>query len=348
MYNSFMDADRPANEIVISNYDIAAWVIVVILLFLVINLHLLSALLSGLLVFELIHVLSNKIKVKGLTSRASKMIVVALLGIVVVTVVLLVSLGIAGFFRGSSGNVQVLLQKMADVIDNSLSSLPVWITNHLPTDAEGVKSSVSELLRKHAAELQSVGKQAARVAAHVLIGMVMGVLLALSEISDEQSHGPLAKSLLESISRVAFSFRRVVFAQLRISAINTTLSAAYLAIILPLLGIHLPLIKTMILITFLAGLLPVIGNLISNTVIIVVSLSNSFNVAVASMVYLVVIHKLEYFLNAKIVGTQVKSKTWEILIAMLAMEAAFGLPGVIAAPIYYTYLKKELTDKGLI
>ena len=39
------------------------------------------------------------------------------------------------------------------------------------------------------------------------------------------------------------------------------------------MGIHLPLIKTMIAITFLVGLLPVIGNLISNTVIVVVSLS---------------------------------------------------------------------------
>jgi len=41
-----------------------------------------------------------------------------------------------------------------------------------------------------------------------------------------------------------------------------------LAGVLPLLGIHLPFVKTMIAVTFLAGLLPVIGNLISNTVIV--------------------------------------------------------------------------------
>jgi len=33
---------------------------------------------------------------------------------------------------------------------------------------------------------------------------------------------------------------------------------------------------------------------------------------------------------------------------MLAMEAAFGVMGVVAAPIYYAYLKSELTNKGLI
>ncbi|MBF0553761.1 MAG: AI-2E family transporter, partial [Nitrospirae bacterium] len=150
------------------------------------------------------------------------------------------------------------------------------------------------------------------------------------------------------VSKVAVSFKRIVFAQMRISAINTCLAALYLAVILPLLGVHLALIKTMITITFLVGLLPVVGNLISNTIIIVVSLSNSFNVALASMGFLVVVHKLEYFLNAKIVGTQIKSKTWEMLLAMLVMEAAFGLPGVIAAPVYYAYLKEELIDKGLI
>ena len=34
------------------------------------------------------------------------------------------------------------------------------------------------------------------------------------------------------------------------------------------------------------------------------------------------IHKLEYFLNARIVGTQIRARAWELLIAMLAMEAA--------------------------
>jgi predicted PurR-regulated permease PerM len=36
------------------------------------------------------------------------------------------------------------------------------------------------------------------------------------------------------------------------------------------------------------------------------------------------------------------------LIAMLCMEAAFGLPGLVAAPIYYAYLKDELTAQGLV
>jgi predicted PurR-regulated permease PerM len=69
---------------------------------------------------------------------------------------------------------------------------------------------------------------------------------------------------------------------------------------------------------------------------------------VASFAFLVVIHKLEYFLNAKIVGARIKASSWELLLAMLVMEAVFGIPGLVAAPIYYAYLKDELSARGLV
>ena len=77
-------------------------------------------------------------------------------------------------------------------------------------------------------------------------------------------------------------------------------------------------------------------------------ISASLNVAVGSLLFLIVIHKLEYFLNARIIGRRVECRAWELLLAMLAMEAAFGISGVIAAPIYYAYLKDELADRSLV
>jgi predicted PurR-regulated permease PerM len=101
-------------------------------------------------------------------------------------------------------------------------------------------------------------------------------------------------------------------------------------------------------VTFFGGLLPVFGNLISNTVIVVVSLSQGFFVALGSLAFLIVIHKLEYFLNARIVGAEIKASAWELLCAMLVMEAAFGVHGLIAAPIFYAYAKAELRQLGLV
>ena len=149
-------------------------------------------------------------------------------------------------------------------------------------------------------------------------------------------------------TRLSDAFRRVVFAQFWISAINTALTAVFLVAVLPLLGVELPFTKTLLLITFVAGLIPILGNLISNTAICIVALSQSLVLALGVLLYLVLIHKLEYFLNARIVGSHIQARAWEMLLAMLVMEAAFGIPGLIATPIFYAYAKDELASRKLI
>jgi predicted PurR-regulated permease PerM len=47
-------------------------------------------------------------------------------------------------------------------------------------------------------------------------------------------------------------------------------------------------------------------------------------------------------------GTQIRARAWELLVAMLVMDAVFGVPGLIAAPVYYSYLKNELEAQNLI
>lgn len=160
--------------------------------------------------------------------------------------------------------------------------------------------------------------------------------------------GPLTVVLKKRCENLVTAFHDIVFAQVKISALNTLFTGIFLLVVLPLFGVNLPLAKTLVLITFICGLLPVLGNLISNTVIFVIGLSVSLWVAVAALTFLILIHKLEYFLNARIIGTQIRSRAWELLIAMLLMEAAFGIGGLIAAPIYYAYLKRELEAKALI
>jgi predicted PurR-regulated permease PerM len=183
---------------------------------------------------------------------------------------------------------------------------------------------------------------------HVIIGMVIGAMVSLHQVREDDDPRPLAQALTERVVRVGEAFRRVVFAQVRISAINTVFTAIYLVAVLPLFGVHLPFTKTLVVVTFVAGMLPVVGNLISNTLILVVSLSVSFEAGIASLAFLLVIHKLEYFLNARIVGGHIHARPWELLLAMLAMEAAFGLAGLAVAPVYYAYLKDELASRGLV
>jgi predicted PurR-regulated permease PerM len=267
---------------------------------------------------------------------------------VIVTALTLMMFGVVSFFRSDAGSLEALLQKMADILDASRAAMPEWMLDYLPEDTPALKMTLASWLREHARELQIVGTEAGRVTVHIVIGMIIGAMVSLREARSAGSLAPLARALGERVVRFGDAFRRIVFAQLRISAINTILTAIYLVVILPVLGIHLPLTKSMIAITFVVGLLPVVGNLISNTVIVVVSLSASPYVALGSLAFLILIHKAEYFLNARIVGTQIHARAWELLLAMLLMESAFGVAGLVAAPIYYAYLKDELTARGLI
>ncbi|EMO2545372.1 AI-2E family transporter, partial [Acinetobacter baumannii] len=100
--------------------------------------------------------------------------------------------------------------------------------------------------------------------------------------------------------------------------------------------------------TFMFGLIPILGNLISNTLTFIAALTISLGLAGVALLYLVLVHKLEYFINAKIIGHKINANAWEILLAMLIFESIFGLSGLIAAPIFYAYLKLELKDARLI
>lgn len=327
--------------------EYAAWLLSVAAILFVLHARLLPALIAGLLVYELVRVLIPLLARRLPTRRARGLA----LGLVVTLVVGAVSAAVVGliaFMRSEGGSLPVLLARMADIVEASRATLPGWLADTLPNNSQAISDTLTRWLREHAAELQQIGRETGHKLAHILIGMVIGALVSLREAFGRETYGPLSGALAERVFRLGEAFRRIVFAQVRISAINTLLSAIYLALVLPLCGVSLPLTKTMIVVTFVAGLLPVVGNLISNTVIFIVSLAHSPTVAASSLAFLVLIHKLEYFLNARIVGAQISASAWELLTAMLVMESAFGLPGLVAAPICYAWLKDELMARGLI
>ena len=91
-----------------------------------------------------------------------------------------------------------------------------------------------------------------------------------------------------------------------------------------------------------------IGDLNSNMDIVGVSLSVSSVLAASSLLFLIVIHKLEYFAHAGVMGGQIRARAWEPLVAMLIMEAVFGISGLVRLRYYYAYLNNELAARKLI
>jgi predicted PurR-regulated permease PerM len=305
-------------------------------------------LLAALLVYKLVDILTPWLRVRAMGGDTARVLAVALISTVVIAALVGIGIGIAALLRGSGQTLPTLLQRMAEILEEARPSLPGWLTANIPEDAESLRQVLVTWLRDHAGSLQLAGKGIGRSLAHIIMGMVIGALLSLQKATQPHERRPLSEQIAQRAARLASAFQRVVFAQFWISLINTFFTWLYLDVVLRLFGVDVPLVKILVAMTFVVGLMPIAGNLISNTAIVIVCLSQGVGLAVISLAYLVIIHKLEYFLNARIIGSHVNARAWELLIAMLVMQAAFGLVGLIAAPIYYTYFKDEFRAKGLV
>ena len=331
-----------------SNLYLASCLLALVALVGVLGLGLLSVLLSGLLVYNLAHLIAPLLARLGASSRQTTALALALLALVFSLLIAAAIFGGASQLTGGSESIVTLLKRMAEIIDAGRVHLPDWALSYVPSDIQELEALAARLLREHAGQLQLFGRDVGILLVHVIVGMVIGGLIALGHSAPSRELGPLASALVDRVGILSKAFRNIVFSQIRISALNTLLTTIYLVVVLPSFGINLPFIRTMIAVTFIVGLLPVIGNIISNTVIVIVTLSVSFLAAIGSLVFLIAIHKFEYFVNAKIVGSRINARAWELLLAMVVMEAGFGVPGLIAAPIYYAYMKDELKMRRLI
>ena len=94
-------------------------------------------------------------------------------------------------------------------------------------------------------------------------------------------------------------------------------------------------------------LVPVVGNLVSNTLVVCIAFTVSPQKAIEALIFLVVIHKLEYFLNSKIIGDRIKSPLWLTLIALVLGEKLMGIPGLILAPVVLHYVKVEASKNKI-
>lgn len=327
-------------------YERASFVLVALALLAALLFHLVPALLAGFLAWALLHSMTRRLRGGRVSHGLARALAAGLLGLVAAGLVALVTVLLWGFVRGRIGDLPAVLEKMGETLASLRETLEgAGVSTPLPAHG-GSTEAVAGWLRGHAGALRHAGTVGARGLVHALLGAVVGVLVFFRAPSDVP--GPLAAQLEERLRRFGESFRSVAKAQIEISAVNTVLTALFVFAILPAFGVRLPLAGTLVAIAFLCGLIPVAGNLVSNTVIVLVSLGIAPWVAAVSLAFLVLVHKLEYLLNAKIVGGRIGASAWETLLAILVFEAAFGIPGVILAPVVYAWTKAELVDHGLV
>jgi len=241
---------------------------------------------------------------------------------------------------------------LPDMADTSIPSASAWAQQRqieLPfTDFESLRVVIIDTLKQEAHYLRNVAHYAGSVSAALvfsILGIVAAASLFLKTGLDPYRGTHAVKNNLYSIScdEVSTRFRdfyrsfaTVMGAQLTISLINTMLTAIFV------LGVRLPHGPLVIAITFLCGLVPIVGNLVSNTIIVFLALTVSLKLAIGALVFLVLIHKLEYFLNSKIIGSRIRNPVWLTLIALIIGERLMGIPGLILAPVVLNYLRVEM------
>lgn len=240
-----------------------------------------------------------------------------------------------------------LLAFLAQTVLELRDKLPRDIAAQLPVGAADVQHAIATYLASKAGKLADAGRTWIMGLLLAFIGLLIGALAA-ARSKPVRRPRPLAAALRDRIRHFGRVFTQIIVAQFWIALFNTSLTAIFLLVVMPLWEGRLPYTTALLLLTFMAGLIPIVGNLICNTVLTLVGLSVSLPVAIACLIFLIAIHKTEYFINAKVVGQRVHMGAWELLTVMFAMEAIFGAAGLVAAPLFYAYAKQELEASGWV
>ncbi len=259
---------------------------------------------------------------------------------------------VAGIASAAVYFTRAALLALPDVADTSIPSASAWAQQRqieLPfTDFESLRAVVIDTLKEEAHYLRNVAHFAGSTTAvlvFAIIGIVAAVSLFFKTGLDPYRNTHAVQNNLYSIccDEVSTRFRdfyrsfaTVMGAQITISLINTTLTAIFVV------AVRLPYGPLVVAITFLCGLVPIVGNLVSNTVIVFLALTVSLKLAIGALVFLVAIHKLEYFLNSKIIGERIRNPVWLTLIALIIGERLMGIPGLILAPVVLNYVRVDM------
>ena len=239
-----------------------------------------------------------------------------------------------------------LLDYLASTVLEFRDKLPADIADQLPEGAQEIQRILSHYLATKAGSLALAGRTWLTGLLYAYVGIIIGALAAVRPIPLHKP--PLVDALRQRILFFGEAFRQIVAAQFWIAAFNTFLTALFLLFVLPIWDLSLPYTPALITLTFFAGLIPIVGNLLCNTVLTIVGLSVSPAAAAACLAFLILIHKAEYVINAKVVGTRTHMGVWELLAVMFVAESVFGPAGLVAAPLFYAYLKKELEAVRLV
>ena len=249
--------------------------------------------------------------------------------------------------------IRAAITALPKIADNSIPMAIAWAEDHnlsLPfTDFQGFKAHAMTTIKdqaKYLGDFANFARHASTTLVFLLIAIVCAVSIFFNGQLDlfPESHkvrnnlySIYCREISDRFTDFYRSFSTVIGAQMTISAINTVLTAIFV------FAVGLPYAPVVVGLTFLCGLFPIVGNVVSNTVIVFVAFLVSGKLAIFALIFLVVVHKLEYFLNSKIIGARIRNPIWLTLIGLIIGEKLMGVPGMILSPVVLNYVRVEMS-----
>lgn len=285
----------------------------------------------------LLTILFSFLALQFFTIKGYRSISVVLFFLVVITIFLGFAYSINHVVITLPGIVEKALPAIIHLADSYEIKLPF-------TDIDSLKTSSVYVLKTELSSFANFAKLASKEFIYLIIGIAIAVGLFVTpriDIENEKNihhrnlYSAICLAITHRFQNFFLVFKKVMGAQIIISLINTSFTGIFLYVE------NLPHFELLITITFLCGLLPIIGNIISNSIIFFVAATISSTLAIHAIVFLIILHKAEYFLNSKIIGRAIKNPMWLTLLALVIGERIMGIPGLILAPVFLNYIKQE-------
>jgi predicted PurR-regulated permease PerM len=238
---------------------------------------------------------------------------------------------------------------LPEIVSTAIPVVVGWAEQYgveLPfTDVESLRTVALEGVRDTLGRIGKYVKLATKESVLLVVGMVVALGIFMNpefEPKRRRGRGRLTlysyytARIQERFASFYRSFEAVMGAQLIISTVNTAATAVFIYLA------NLPYAPVVVMLTFVCGLLPIVGNLISNTIIIGLAFTISPQRAATALIVLVAIHRLLYFFNAQIIGGRIDHPMWLTLLALIIGERLMGISGIILAPIILSFIKVEM------
>lgn len=244
--------------------------------------------------------------------------------------------------QGDNGQtLQTVLGSITDV----RNKMPGFISKKLPQSAADLEIIVSNLTANLNQHIMGLSGSSINYFFQSLFAFIISISLLQKKT---ETNSPMILSLKNNFSDFIQSFKVLMGAQVYVALWNAIWLTIYLFAILPAFDIEISYRKTLIILTLFISLIPALGNVISNTALLILCLPFGVYVILASLIFMILIHKAEYLINAKIIGQQSNANVVEILLSLIIFELIFGIDGLILGPVTYAYVKNFLLKEKIL